>query len=311
MSPSYRTKPPVVVGFGGTQAGRAAVSAAAGEAKLRETRLRIVHVVEAREEGPPEPTTPCDEVDAELAEEALDLARLTLPEDRIDIESVRGEALEELLARSSGSEILVLGRGHPNPMAVLLGPIALGAAGRALCPVLLVSAELGPAGLSGGTVVVGVDGAEDSELALDEAFAAAYLRGAQLLVIHTRSRSTCADLDADDTDALRQVVAPLRARFPRVEVTEQLMEGAAARVLVESAAQAGLLVVGTRGRGPVTGLRFGSVGQHVVAHARCPVLVARPRGPSDLRCHQEPPADAASPVTRRQMVGAGSAARRR
>jgi len=173
---------------------------------------------------------------------------------------------------------------------VLLGSIALGATTRASCPVLVVGAAMGGGALSGGRVVVGVDGAGDSEAALEEAFAEAHLRGAQLEVIHTWRRFASSGsgaggrlgqdplgLQADDTDALRAAVAPFRTRFPRLAVTEQLVEGTAARVLVESAAQAELLVVGTRGRGPITGLLLGSVGQHVVAHARCPVMVARPR----------------------------------
>jgi nucleotide-binding universal stress UspA family protein len=280
----------VVVGFDGTEASRAAVSVAAGEAKLRGSGLRIVQVTEAVEGSSPAPGIPRGEADASLAEEAAELARLTLPEVRIDVETVHGWALDELLDRSVGAEMLVLGRGHPGPMGVLLGSIALGATTRASCPVLVVGAAMGGGALSEGRVVVGVDGAEDSAVALEEAFAEAHLRGAQLVVIHTCRRfaaSVSADAgrlpqdplggDTDDAGALRAAVAPFRARFPAVAVIEQLVEGTPALVLVESAAQAGLLVVGTRGRGPITGLLLGSVGQHVVAQARCPVLVARPR----------------------------------
>jgi nucleotide-binding universal stress UspA family protein len=281
---------PVVVGFDGTEAARAAVSVAAGEAKLRGSGLRIVHVVQVAPGSSPAPGIPRGEVEANLAEDAAEWARVMLPEDRIDVETVDGWALDELLDRSVGAAMLVLGRGHPGSMGVLLGSIALGATTRASCPVLVVGAAMGGAVLSEGLVVVGVDGAEDSELALEEAFSAAHLRGAQLVVIHTWRHFVSSGrgdggslsrdplgLDTDRAGDLRATVAPFRARFPLVEVTEQLVEGTAARVLVESAARAALLVVGTRGRGPITGLLLGSVGQHVVAHARCPVLVARPR----------------------------------
>lgn len=290
----------MVVGFDGTGAARAAVSIAAGEARLRGSGLRIVQVAQVAEGGSPAPGIPRGVVEAEPAEDAAECARVLLPEDRIGVETVHGWVLEELLDLSVGAVMLVLGRGHPGSMGVLLGSIALGATTRASCPVLVVGAAMGGGALSGGLVVVGVDGAEDSELALEEAFASAHLRGARLLVVHTWRRfassgrgdasPTSRDplgLDTDHAGDLRAAVAPFRTRFPMVEVTEQLIEGAAARELVESAAQAGLLVVGTRGRGPITGLLLGSVGQHVVAHARCPVLVARPRessapGPKDL-----------------------------
>jgi nucleotide-binding universal stress UspA family protein len=47
-------------------------------------------------------------------------------------------------------------------------------------------------------------------------------------------------------------------------------------VLLDAAADAGLLVVGSRGHGQVAGLVAGSVSQHLARHAACPVVVARP-----------------------------------
>lgn len=55
-----------------------------------------------------------------------------------------------------------------------------------------------------------------------------------------------------------------------------------AAALVRMAHQASLLVVGSRGVGGFTGVLLGSISQHCVRHAACPVLVARsPRPGAD------------------------------
>jgi nucleotide-binding universal stress UspA family protein len=215
-----------------------------------------------------------------------------LPADRVDVQTVHGWAVDELLARSAGSQMLVLGRGHPGALGVLLGSVALDAAAAAPCPVLVVP-DPGPGGpRPEGIVVVGVHGVDDSTDALQEAFTEAGLRRAQLVAVHTSRFAAWAGasepgalsrdplgLERDEAGILRHALMPFRAKFPDVGVTEQLREGNPAHVLVEISAQAQMLVVGTRGRGPVKGLMLGSVGQHVIRHADCPVLVARPRAP--------------------------------
>ena len=54
-----------------------------------------------------------------------------------------------------------------------------------------------------------------------------------------------------------------------------MAEGNAARVLLDALAGAELLVVGSRGRGGFAEALLGSVGQHCVHHAACPVVVIR------------------------------------
>lgn len=58
-----------------------------------------------------------------------------------------------------------------------------------------------------------------------------------------------------------------------VVVQPVVVEGPAARALLETARGADLLVVGSRGRGGFLGLLLGSTSHQVVTHASCPVVV--------------------------------------
>jgi nucleotide-binding universal stress UspA family protein len=54
-----------------------------------------------------------------------------------------------------------------------------------------------------------------------------------------------------------------------------IVEGNAAQVLLDASDGADLLVVGSRGHGGFTEALLGSVSQHCVHHAHCPVVVIR------------------------------------
>lgn len=59
------------------------------------------------------------------------------------------------------------------------------------------------------------------------------------------------------------------------QISRQVVRGHPAQVLLDAAAGADLLVVGSRGHGGFAGMLLGSVSEHVAAHAPCPVLVIR------------------------------------
>jgi nucleotide-binding universal stress UspA family protein len=60
-----------------------------------------------------------------------------------------------------------------------------------------------------------------------------------------------------------------------VEIRPRVVEGNPAQALLDTAKDADLLVVGSRGHGGFTEALLGSVSQHVVHHAPCPVVVVR------------------------------------
>lgn len=83
----------------------------------------------------------------------------------------------------------------------------------------------------------------------------------------------------DDT-ARRQVEDLVRkavtdAAHPGLTITGQVYDGPPALVLQERSAEAGMLVLGSRGHGGFGGLLAGSTAVSVAAHAHCPVVVVR------------------------------------
>jgi nucleotide-binding universal stress UspA family protein len=134
-------------------------------------------------------------------------------------------------------------------------------------------------------IVVGVDGSESSVRALAWAAGQAELTGSVVEAIATWQWPSSFGFGlvvpegwspADDAqkvldDAIEQV-APAH---PGLTIRTRIAEGHPAPVLVEASADADLLVVGSRGHGEFAGMLLGSVSEHCVTHARCPVLVLR------------------------------------
>jgi nucleotide-binding universal stress UspA family protein len=83
----------------------------------------------------------------------------------------------------------------------------------------------------------------------------------------------------EDLDGLASRAAGAFER-PGWTVTAEVLRGRAATVIVEEGARfdADLLVLGSRGRGPLGSLALGSVSAEVVDHAGRPVLIARSEG---------------------------------
>ncbi|WP_371812729.1 universal stress protein [Saccharopolyspora sp. ASAGF58] len=73
--------------------------------------------------------------------------------------------------------------------------------------------------------------------------------------------------------AVEETAASLGARVP---VEQTVVRDHAAQALLDEAQEADLLVVGSHGHGGFAGALLGSVGQHCVLHAQCPVVVVRP-----------------------------------
>lgn len=138
----------------------------------------------------------------------------------------------------------------------------------------------------GGRIVVGVDGSRASLRALAWAGRQASLTGARLDAVTAWRVPVAAyegfappydlDLAKGAKEALDKALAETLGQYPDVEVTPAVVEGAPAVELLRWAQGAELLVVGSRGHGEFTGMLLGSVSEHCVAHAPCPVVVIPP-----------------------------------
>jgi len=137
------------------------------------------------------------------------------------------------------------------------------------------------------TIVVGVDGSEQGEAALAFAAKEAALRGARLLVISVWEApamvAPIVGYPPDPLEAYREsaesiaqaAVARVAELQPSVACEGKAVKGHPAEVLLKEAERADMIVVGNRGRGGFASLLLGSVTQHLVHHAQCPVVVVR------------------------------------
>jgi nucleotide-binding universal stress UspA family protein len=133
-------------------------------------------------------------------------------------------------------------------------------------------------------IVVGVDGFESSKAALRWAIHQAKLTGAVVDAVTAWQvpvgtgwipAADMPDYQQDAFTVLAEAIAEMCTVDPDVQVCPRVLEGRAGQVLVDAAEGADLLVVGSRGHGGLAEALLGSVGQHCVHHAPCPVLIMR------------------------------------
>jgi nucleotide-binding universal stress UspA family protein len=135
-------------------------------------------------------------------------------------------------------------------------------------------------------VVVGVDGSTSSKAALRWAARQARLTGGRLYAVAAWEIPAYYgwapmipfddDLAGAAGNVLKTTVHEVLGDEPAdVDVVESVVPGHPAQILIDTSAHGGLLVVGSRGHGAFHGALLGSVSQHCVQHAHCPVVVIR------------------------------------
>jgi hypothetical protein len=273
---------PVVVAGVGPGKGDAVVAAAASEAVDRRAGLRIVHVVPApARPGPvPAPAGTARRIEAMAAG-----IRTTHPELTVDVEVATGDPVTELLCRTRGCVLLVVGHDQRLRRRRAVRSVAVDLTDRADVPVLVCPTGGGvPVGSSGAGVLVGVDGAADDAV-LAFAFGAADARHVPVVAEHVWSTAADAvparagagaDPAGERTAAgasarmLRAAVRPWADRYRRMAVRHVTRHGLDAAIALSAAARTAELVVIGAHHGRSGG---GAVRRALLHRVGCPLAV--------------------------------------
>ncbi|MFI5911873.1 universal stress protein [Dactylosporangium sp. NPDC051541] len=284
---STNANPPrIIVGYDGSDASRQAVDWAADEAERTGTQLQIVNTYQVFWPGAYyaaalEPTDAARKAAEQLVSDVAGQIRARgsgLDVIGLSIDAPAASTLLDL--GDAGARLLVVGsRGAGGLSNLVMGSVSQQVATHAHVPVAVVR---GRSAAADGPVVVGVDGSPSSPDALRLAFEAARGRSTELVAIRThvtpaQPARPLPDIEAIERMALDTSLEPWRAEYPDVKVEALVAAGRAAKVLVGVSHTAQLVVVGSRGHGGFAGLLLGSVGQQLMHHAECPVLIAHQR----------------------------------
>ncbi len=282
----------IVVGIDGSDSAIDAARWAGAVAVRMGGSLHLIHVMRAVDEtllvlASPEREDPGAyprELGHEVLERAAEKVHADFPGLDISRTLRHGSQNQALLDQSRHAHLVVLASNEVTPAGALLsGSTTLTVAAHAACPVVAWrGTDLAP---TGAPIVVGVDDDEGSHAALQTAFGLADLLGVGLTVIHAQPERRApgeinipviVDQDAIENQALQRLsteIAPLAARWPRVDVSCAVGTGSAGRLILRNADDAQLIVVGTRGRGDVASVLLGSTGLSLLHHSTKPIVV--------------------------------------
>lgn len=289
------TEPPkvgsIVVGIDDSFHSQPALEWAAHEAELRGVPLHILHA-----NTPPIGTWPVAPMPTGYVDWQLKLGREVLH----DAEQIAGKVTRgavpvttkfvvatpsaALTEASKDAGMVVVGsRGKGALSRVVLGSVSAGLAHHAHCPVVIVHDE-GQPPAADAPILLGFDGSPASQSAIALAFDEASRRGAGLVAMHAWWSPGAFEMPGFDWEILRpevnrqikEMLAIWEQRYPEVAVERVVVADRPAQQLAERSPLCQLVIVGSHGRGAVTGALLGSVSNAVVHAVKVPVIIARP-----------------------------------
>ena len=213
------------------------------------------------------------------------LASGLYPSLKITEDAVCEAPARALLAAAEEADVLVVGTRSLDPdQGYVIGPVGLSVIAHARRPVVAVRGRM-PAGAAAetGPVVAGIDPLDDHEAVLGFAFRTAAAQHRTLRVAHAWSPSSLpsalpeawmtARVELQAKQALVQILAPWRERFPDVATEIRTKGDAAAPYLLRVSTDAALLAVGRRIHDHPFPTRMGPVVHALLRHSPRPVAV--------------------------------------
>jgi nucleotide-binding universal stress UspA family protein len=273
------TKNLILVGASGSPGSTAAVRYAAHEAARLSAALRIVHVAPSHVPmmslyPAAAGVTPAEleAVGSTILRQAMYEAQWYLPEEDVEGLIVTGERGRGLLSAAAEASMVVLGRAQPGALHhITTGSLAMGVAGQAPVPVVVVPRDWAPSEPRE-RVLVGLKRLDRvPEALIRGALELAQWRDAVVEIIHVSGPGTLAAADIAAQEVRRRI-ADVVAQFPTLQVVVEVPTGDPATLLTIRSASADALVI-ARHAGPLPGGNFGSIGAALLRSAECPVVV--------------------------------------
>ncbi len=285
----------VVVGVDGSPQARKALAWAADEAEVRGAGLFVVGVAPGAPEQVPAWSSEHSDIRAAwqaVVDDAVGLVATRHPSVPVRGEVRWGAPSDELVGAGASADLLVVGaRGTGGFVGLLVGSVADRCLHRARGPVAVVRPppDGRVRGEPGGRVVVGIDGSDDTRVALRWALEEARLRHAVLEAViawqYPPTHAVVATSALRFAEAAETVGRQARqdaARWaPGVAFTVTVVDEAIVPALLDRSREAALLVVGPHRQGGYRDLLLGSVAHQCAHHATCPVVVVQGRDLSD------------------------------
>jgi nucleotide-binding universal stress UspA family protein len=169
--------------------------------------------------------------------------------------------------------------------AVLIGSTTVAVAANSMCPVVAWRGEA--TAPTGQPIVVGVDSDDASRVAITAAFELADRFAVNIVAVHAWStRRSAGDVSlpfmidwnavhADQREHLVTALAPWARLYPDVDVQYVVDQDKPSRALLRHSEDAQLVVIGSRGRGPLAGAVLGSTGLNLLHHSVTPTMICR------------------------------------
>lgn len=268
----------VVVGVDGSKDSGRALAWAAGEAALRGVPLRIVFGLHMPVAGVPfsgaatlPPSAELEKRVQAILDAAARLAREAQPDIETETAVIRKPPADALLKESEAAGLVVVGtRGMGSIRSAFLGSVPVRLAAHAKSPVAIVP-DTSTLPSPDGPVTVAVDGSPQGVAATEVAYAEARRRGVTLVAMHAckeRAQEHGEEILTSVLD-LTQANTPNSVTVDKRVVTDEDAPTAVLRAAPDTA----VFVVGSRGRGTISGVVLGSTSQALLRRAEEPVIV--------------------------------------